>query len=89
MLKPLRLSYFAFEDKENLMNGNTGNNLQLEGEKVGLGGKNGLYVKGVPFVNRRYTKGVSFLSKLVISGRKFNFGGLSTPTPPPGGAILL
>ena len=23
MLKPLRLSYFAFEDKENLMNGNT------------------------------------------------------------------
>lgn len=39
MLKPLRLSYFAFEDKENLMNGNTGNNLQLEGENVGFGGK--------------------------------------------------
>ena len=39
MLKPLRLSYFAFEDKENLVNGNNGNNLQLEGENAGLGGK--------------------------------------------------
>ena len=45
MLKPLRLSYFAFEDKENLMNGNNGNNLQLEGENVGLGER---MVRGEP-----------------------------------------
>ena len=70
MLKPLRLSYFAFEDKENLMNGNNGNNLQLEGENVGLGER---MVCGEPvhisLANFDQSRGGGVLPMMAYTGR--------------------